>query len=252
MATRKLRFIIVMLGSLTALLMLVPQLGINLAQAGPIEGDGVLDNWPYKYAISKDDDGSYIVTHDYARASMANVRAAASAMNKTADQLARDRTSFKVTLVFVKPLPIEEFRAFARGLGLAPTQNIVRGIDANGKPVTIGVPAIWARDKQGRLLIGQPVPGGEPFDTTALARMTEGHNPIRVVGVISTDVILDSATHAKVRDDSRVYAVDIMEQVLTDLVQQRYPGVPTNKIKAWSSLLYPAMERTGIAPKATP
>ena len=88
MTTHKLRFISLMMGGVTTLFMLVPGFGLNLVQAGPVEGDGVLDNWPYKYAISKDDDGSSVVTHEYARSSATDVNAAADAMNRTARQLA--------------------------------------------------------------------------------------------------------------------------------------------------------------------
>jgi len=49
------------------------------AQAGPVEGDGVLGNWPYMYAYAKEG-GNYLVTYEYARGSMADVRAAADAM----------------------------------------------------------------------------------------------------------------------------------------------------------------------------
>jgi hypothetical protein len=112
----------------------------------------------------------------------------------------------------------------------------------------MGVPAEFASDGRGRTLFGRPKPGGKPIDTDAIARSVDNHHG-SLLGVISTDTALDAATYEKVRRDPRVYAVDVMEQVVLDEIRRRHPGAWSDKLQAPGSLLYGAMEETGIAPK---
>ncbi len=64
-----------------------------------------------------------------------------------------------------------------------------------------------------------------------------------------TDVTLNSQNYAQVQADRRVYAVDVMQQILTDAIQKAHPNADVEHITIQGSLLYGAMERMGIAPK---
>jgi hypothetical protein len=208
-----------------------------------------LGGWQYQYSVAPQDDGSYWVFVKYATGSPAQVRAAAAAMNASAAGIASVGTPFRATLVFARPLPVAEFDAFARATGIAPLANVVRGVDAQGDSVTAGVAPVYSTDARGRLLIGRPNPGGAPIDTAALARLEAGQHGFAAAGVISTDVVLDAATYAKVRQDTRVYAVDVLPQVLTALVQREHLLTSADKIQVHDPFLYPAMEATSLTVK---
>jgi len=209
---------------------------------------GSLGSWRFEYGIHNDE-GTYAISYDYPRNSAADVRAAASAMNQTAASFAKAGTPFRATVVFARPLSIDEFTAFARTTGISPTQSELRALDSNGRPLKVGIASEYAHDATGRLLIGHPLQGGEPIDTAALARMQAGGHSFTVVGVISTEVTLDRMTFAKIQRDGRVFAVDVLPEVLTAEVQRQHPGVAAASIWAQDPLLYPAMEATGLAPK---
>jgi len=208
-----------------------------------------LGNWQFRYTTLRESDGTYVVIHDYARTSVTDITTAVAAMNQAADQLANGGKPFKATLVFQHPLPVAEFKQFVSDMGLSPTGNVLRAVGADGASLKVGVPPVWKRDSQGRLLVGQPVPGGDPLDSAILARGQAGPHAYHVAGVISTDVTLDSGMYQKIRHDNRVYAVDILSQILLPKVQQAYGIANMNQIQFEGSLLYPAMERAGLAPK---
>ena len=209
-----------------------------------------LGDWQCEYTVPQPNEaGDYIVTYEYARSSAADVQAAAAALNRTAVHLAGSGSPFKATLVFARPLSIDEFTSFTRKVGIAPVTSIIRAVDPEkGGIIKLGAPAEYAQDAHGRFLIGIPKLGGKPIDTDGLARYTKGRKSLRILGVISTDVILDAATHENVQRDPRVYAVDDMEHVITDLVRKERPDVQAEHIRVRWSILYPAMEDTHIAP----
>lgn len=228
---------------------------ISLINSNPADAVGVqwkdsasLGSWRYHYAIH-DDGGVFAVSYDYPRRSAADVHAAASAMNQAASTFASSGSPFKATLVFGRPLSLDEFTTFARANGISPAQSELRAIDSEGRPLKVGIAPEYSRDAAGRLLIGQPLPGGEPIDTAALARLETGKHTFTVIGVISTEVTLDSASFAKIQRDHRVFAVDVLPQVLINEVRRRHPGAKPGSIWAQDPLLYPAMEATGLAPK---
>lgn len=249
MFTKRLRLIAVVTGILIVLVALVLKFGVTSTYAGTGWQDSSLDNWRFQYEIDPEDNGDYSLMSNFARASAADIQAAVTAMNQTAAKLADEGTPFKATIVFARPLPVAEFKSFARATGIAPVENYLRGLDANGQRAIIGTPPVWAKDAQGRLQIGKPVPGGDSLDESGLASMTEGPHSVKPLGVIYTEATLDPATYLKVKDDPRVYAIDVMQQVLMDLARQKLPDVPVEKIYVQGGTrLYAAMEETGLAP----
>lgn len=215
------------------------------------EGQVAFNQMSLKYDIVKDDD-DYIVSYQYARDSVTAVQVAASNMRQVAEQFAHSKVPFKATVVFAQPLSIEEFSAFAKDAGVVPMESILRGLDGNGQFIKIGLPPVWAQTDQGYPTIGKPLPGGAPIDPDALTRVLGGWQDVKIVGVISTDVVLDLATYQKVQVDQRVYAVDALEQVLINVVQQKHPGTPIDKIHVQGSILYPALERNGLTKSTQP
>ena len=208
----------------------------------PVQGRATLGDWQFEYTVAAPEGGNRSVLYEYPRNTAADVEAAAAALNLRATHLAQSGKPFQVTVVFRRPIPIEEFMTFARTTAIMPTGSLVRTHDG-----IMGVPPEFASDGRGRSLIGQPKPGGKPIDTDGLARWTGGHHG-SIIGVISTDTILDATTYEKVRRDPRVYALDVMRQVLTDEIQRRHPGMWGSKLQIRSSLLYGSMEETHIAP----
>jgi hypothetical protein len=238
---------------IAVLLVLVAGFRMPTAVAGTIHGSGALADWQFQYTLLPDDDGQYIVSYDYPHASVQEVQAAAAAMNRKAAQLAQSGKPFKATLVFAHPLALDDFMSFAAATGVAPTSSIIRAVDPDkGGVTTLGVPPEFARNANGQLLIGQPAPGGKPLDLEGLKRFTQGSASFRFIGVVSTDVSVDGSTYTKLQQDSRVYALDVMQQVVTDIVQREHPNIAADRIHVQGSVLYAALENSGIAPKPLP
>lgn len=232
------------------LCMLTINLRTTPTAAEDLQLTGTLEDWQFQYTIPQPDvDGTYFISYEYARATTADVEAAVVAMNRTAAQLARTGSPFKATLVFARPLAVEQFTAFARNNGLTPLNNIIRAVDPErGGVLKIGAPPEFEQDARGRFTLGKPKRGGKPIDIDGMAEFTKGRKSLRINGVISTDVMLDQATYEQVKRDPRVYAVDVMEHVLAGLVREKLADVPANQLVLQWSILYPAMEDTSIAP----
>lgn len=211
---------------------------------------GSLGTWQFQYtAPQPDEDGYYFLSYDYARSSKAEVEDAVAAMNSAARDLARTGTPFQATLVFDRPLPIESFITFARKNGLTPTNNVVRAFDPDkGGVIKMTAPPEFERDSNGRVVVGKPKRGGNPFDTEGFAEFTRGHKSLRVQGVISTDVTLDQTTYEKLQSEPRLYAIDVMQHTLRAQFLKEKPDVAPEKLQIQWSILYPAMEEVGIAP----
>jgi hypothetical protein len=195
----------------------------------------------YQYTISAQEDGGVNVTVELPLNSADQVRAVALELNRKAEEYGKRGKAFKSELIFARPLPPDEFRVLVKATGIRPLESRLR--DTNGG--TIGVPPQWAKDEQGRERMYTPAAGGDPLDPGIIARNLPG----KKVGVFSAEVDLDKATYAKVRQDGRVFTVDVLPEVMREEVLQRYPKVAPDKIQVQGLGLYEAMERLGIAPK---
>ncbi len=214
-------------------------------------GDLAIGAWHFQYSVpSAAKDDRYRIGYEYPRASGAEIKAAVDAMRQSSAQLASSGSPFKATLVFAHPISVSEFTTLAQSVGIAPTANILRVVDPQKGVLKVGIPPEFASNADGRVLVGQPAPNGKPVDPAALDRYLGGRKDVQVVGVISTDVSLDKATYDKVRADSRVFAIDTLEQLLTNEVRRIHPDASIEQIVVQGSILYPALEDLGIAPKA--
>jgi hypothetical protein len=204
-----------------------------------------LGDWQFSYSVSsKEDDGTRIVSYEYSHSTASDVKAAATALNAAAEQLARRGIPFSTRLVFERPLAIDEFFAFVRDTGIMPV-----GSELRTSKGLVGVTPEQATDVRGRSIIGQPKPGGKPLDTDWLAQFHDSNGHGSIIGVISTDTTLDTATYEKVRQAPHVFAIDVMQQILSEEIQHHHPFAWSDKIHTQNSTLYMAMERTGIAPE---
>ncbi len=209
-----------------------------------------LDNWQFTYDMPQADAaGDYLVIVHYPHDSAAAVQQAAEAMNRHAVALTRDGQQVHVTLVFKKPLSPAEFRRFVQVSGVTPTTSTVRAVQPDGLRVTMGVPPVWLGNAAGQRSIGQTYPGQDPLDEETLSRLQSRHPTNVVLGVISTEVVLDSAALSRVQNAPEVSAVDLLSEVITRQVQAQHRGTEASKIHVQGSQLYWFMEDTGIAPR---
>lgn len=191
-----------------------------------------LEGWQVTYTVEPENGGNYWVARNNTFSSAEDVTTAVQAMNKTAKKLAQSGVSFKATLVFASPVSPADFKAFAQNNGLAPTASVLQAVGDGGEPQEIGIP-----------------PAGEPLNPQILADVqTRKHNPARIIGVVTTDVVLDKTSFDKVSQDARVYAIDVLPYIAVEGVKREYPKVEVDKIQVGRSLLYNAMQQTGIAP----
>lgn len=211
---------------------------------------GTLGTWQFQYQTPQADaDGSYILTYDYPRSSTSDLEVAVAAMNQQAAAYARAGSPFRATIVFDRPLPINRFIALAEQNGLQPTNNVIRAIDpAMGGVIKMTAPPEYEHDARGGVLVGKLKQGGKALDAAGFAEFTKNRPSLRVLGVISTDVTLDQASYEKLQATSEVYAVDVMQHLLAEQFLKEHPDVLAEKLQIQWSILYPAMEETGIAP----
>ncbi len=221
-------------------------------EADPGWTSGNLEGMPYRYLIVPDDDGSYTILASYSLASVLEIQTATTAMNRAAETFVKRNSPFAAEIVFARPLAAEDFRAFVREVGIAPIENMARGVNSNGQIVTLGVPPVWAKDAKGHLLIGKTAAGNDPVDPNVLGRIAQGLRPTRFIGIFATSTTLDARTYANVQRDARVYVIDIMRQALIDTVRATGLSVPNEKIAVANPPLYAAMEKAGMVPKVTP
>lgn len=209
--------------------------------------DAELNGWSYQYSVpTADADGDYGIVVKYPKGSASDVRAAAAAMNGYASQLAQADVTFQATIVFGRPLDAEEFGDFVATTGLAPTGSIIRARQPDGQRVTLGVPPVWSEDDRGRRRFGQPRVGQPALDLGALERLRQRRPENAILGVVSTTATVDAAILRRLQADQRVFAVDILEHVITGTVRSQFPQVAPAKINVQSSQLYWAMEDMGL------
>jgi hypothetical protein len=207
-----------------------------------------VDTLPIQYNIAPQDDGSYWVFCDYARATTTDVTAVASSFNREAAKLANSGTPFKATIVFARPLSVTEFTSFVKATGISPTSSELRAVGSKGELLKVGIPPVWEQDSQGNIRVGHPLAGGDPLDTSKL-NPQHWRQSFRVIGVISTDVTLDAQTYKKVSSDNKVFTIDVLPQIIINEVKQKYPNVQADRISVGGSLVYPAMEKVNLAPQ---
>jgi hypothetical protein len=229
--------------AVTAVVLFGSTIGATQLEADSGPKTATIAGLRYTYWIVPEKDGSYTILSDYALATSAEIQAAINAMDRIGETFASGDSPFEAEIVFAHPLSVVEFRAFAQSAKIAPINNVLRGIDSSGQVAEMHAPPVWAKDANGRLLVGKPVVGGDPLDASALDRFATGHHQIRTVGVVTTDVMLDAQTYAQVRKDPRVYVVDVMRQVLINAVHSAYPGAPNAKIDVVNPALYAALEK---------
>lgn len=223
---------------------LVLNTACSLPWNAPFEGGVAIGDWQVKYTVSSLEGGNRDVYYEYPYSSKTEVEAAVMALNHAAAQFARNDVPFKATLVFAHPLSIEEFTAFIHTTNIQPVSSMVRLNEG-----ILSAPAEYMQDARGRFLIGQPKPGGKPIDPQALTNITSGGKALKVIGVVSTDTTLNAATYEKARHDPRVYAIDVLAQMLLDDIRHQRPRLRSEELQIRNSLLYGAMEETGIVPK---
>lgn len=218
------------------------------AEAALVQVPVALGDWQFTYDLPPADaDGDYLVVVHYPQNSAAAIRQAAAAMNRHAATLALEQQSIRATIVFTTPLSPAEFRSFVAATGLAPTGSIVRAVQPDGLRVTMGVPPVWSSTAGGQRAIGQARIGQDPLDEATLNRLQSRHPENTLLGVVSTDVLLDNAAFARVRNAPQVFALDILAEVITRQVQAQHRGLDASKIHVQGSQLYWLMEDTGIA-----
>lgn len=234
---------------LVSLLTLLAWMRPSATSARPVLANGTLGDWQFQYQVPHPDtDGSTIVTYTYPSHTRGAVEAAAAALNRTAGTLARRGQPFNATLVFAEPLSVEAFSTVVRSAGLTPTGSILRVMFQDGELGIVGAPPEWQTDAKGRFIYGTPKAGGQPIDPVGLAQFSTGHHPFRVIGVVSTDVTIDQTAYEQVKQNPKVYAVDVMQHILTEAVQHQHPGIKLELTTFQGSRLYAAMEETRIAP----
>lgn len=90
--------------------------------------------------------------------------------------------------------------------------------------------------------------GFEPLDSNLLQTLqNRQHNPLKILGVVTTEVTLDSDTYAKTLATGSVYAFDVTAETIIKGVQKEFPGAKPENIQVGRSLLYNAMQNIGIA-----
>jgi hypothetical protein len=218
------------------------------APKAPEMGTLMLEQLPVTYTVTPDG-GDFIVSHAYAADSPAAVQRAVQAMRQVAAKWAGEGRSYKATLMFGRPLSIDEFKSFMRESGVVAYSSSLRGLMRDGQYDEAVMPPVWAVGTTGFPLIGTPQPGGDVLDPALVAEFTGRQQ--RVFGVISTDVILDAKLYGAIEHDSRVYAVDIIQQALTNMVLQNYPQISPNQIHVFQSRLFTMMESAGLTPGKT-
>jgi hypothetical protein len=207
-----------------------------------------VDTLPIQYNIVPQDDGSYWVFCDYARATTSDVTVVANSFNREAARLANSGTPFKATLVFARPLSVAEFTSFVKTTGISPTSSELRAVGSKGELFKVGIPPVWEQDRQGNIRVGHPLADGEPLDTSKL-NPQHWKQSFRVIGVISTDVTLDAPTYKKISSDNKVFTIDVLPQIIINEVKQKYPNAQADRISVGGSLVYPAMEKVNLAPQ---
>lgn len=207
----------------------------------PETGTMALQDLSVKYEVINED-GQYTVWYDYAQDSPAAVQNAVQAMRATAAQWATQGKIFKATLVFAPLISLDELKKFVKETGV-----VSHGINAIGKAsdqyVGIVLPPTLDVDDAGNLLWNTPKTDGEPIDPEAVASVTE---TMPLMGVFSVDVTLDADLYAKVAQDQRVYAIDILQQALSDQIIQTQHGVLPGSIQVKQSVVFDTMYRLGM------
>jgi hypothetical protein len=207
----------------------------------PETGTMTLQDLSVKYEVIKED-GNYTVWYDYAQDSPVAVQSAVQAMHATAAQWAAQGKTFKATLVFAQPISLDELKKFVEETGV-----VSHGINAVGKTsdqyIGIVLPPTLDVDDAGNLLWNTPQPGGEPVDPEAVASITE---EMPLIGVFSVDVMLDAGLYAKVAQDERVYAIDILQQALSDRITQTQRGALPGSVQVKQSVVFDTMYRLGM------
>lgn len=216
------------------------------AETTPEIGVVALQDLSVKYEVIKED-GNYTVWYDYAQDSPVAVQSAVQAMRATAAQWAAQGKTFKATLVFVPPISLDDLRKFVKETGV-----VSHGINAvgktNGQYVGIVLPPMLDVDDEGNLLWNTPQLDGEPVDPEAVARVTED---MPLIGVFGVDVMLDAELYAKVAQDKRVYAIDILQQALSDQVVQTHDDVLLRSIQVKQSVVFDTLYRLGMVTSLT-
>jgi len=216
----------------------------SAAVRSPKTINDTLEGWQYKYNIAPQGEGIYWANYDY-NLPAPQVKVAVNAMNQAATRLAKSGMAFNVTLVFAKPLPLDDFKAFVSNTGISPSVSYIQAIASDGQLAEASIPP-----SKKDIADGKALAGSEPLDSKLInAIQTRQNNPLKVLGVVTTDVTLTAETYAKIIANGNVYAFDVTPYLITQRVEREYPDAKPEKIQVARSLLYNAMQRAGIAPK---
>jgi len=212
------------------------------AETTPETGELKVVDLPIKYEIIREDN-DYMVFASYDQASVEDVQKAIRAMRQTGDEWASQGRTFRASIVFARPLAIDELRAFVKENGLLVYGNVGRAWRQDGLATELLLPPEWEKDANGNFRLFKPLVGGDPIDPTSLAMGTDDK---QMVGIISTEVELNADNYAGVVNDQRVAAIDVLKQVFIDLVKQKHSTAVVEHIWVPQSMVYGAMEQTGM------
>jgi|GEM_PF-2135334 len=209
-----------------------------------IQAIGNLEGWQFGYRVVTEDNKSYSVFRDY-KMSTSEFKIAVNALNKSAAKLAKSGEPFKATIIFAKPILLNDFKEFLKQAGLSPNQSFIQAIGTETGLTEASIPpSILASST------GADSKNIEPLDLEIISRIqTRSKNPLKIIGVVTTDVVLTRETYEKISTDSKIYVIDVMPQILTKEIKREHPNVQDEYINISRSLLYNFMQKEGIAPK---
>jgi hypothetical protein len=180
-----------------------------------------------------------VIGIEYYKNSKEGIDAYLRANQEAAQRLFASKQAVPAVITFASPMALSDFEKLVNDNTAKITRYIIRGVDSQGLPTTIG---------------------GEP-DTTnlipserlnALLEMSEkAGNPISLQGVVIAYGIVDAPTYERLRSSSTVYAIEILESLAreqADLELQRLNLRPLKIEYIEPEALYVHLETLGVLP----
>lgn len=239
----RLGLLVVGLGLIIVIAALVNIQGVSWsAETTPEIGVVNVMDLPVQYEIIREDN-DYLVFASFAHTSGEEVQKMIQAMRQVSDGWVSQGRTFRVSIVFAKPLTVDEFRAFVKDAEVLVYGSVARAWRSDGNATEMLLPPVFEKDRDGNPKLFKPQVGGDPIDPQILAA---GIDDKQMLGIVSTEVDLNADTYTHVIKDQRVIAIDVLKQVLIDLVQQKHPAAASDHIWVPQSMVYGVMEETGL------
>lgn len=240
---RKIKLLPILVGFVALVALLLNVQGVMWsAETTPETGVVNVADVPVKYEVIREDN-DYMVFANYDYTSADDVKGVIRAMRTTADTWASQGRTFRASIVFVKPLTVDEFRAFVKEMDVLVYASTAWAWRNEGEITELGLPPVFEKDENGNPRLFYPQEGGDPIDPMILAQGTDDK---QVVGIVSTEVEFNSGNYKQVVKDERVAAIDVLKQVLIDMVEVKDPAAEVEHIWAPQSVIYWAMVETGL------